>query len=131
MKSSRHSRILASNSSSQRPVQNNYQLSPLLIPSQHGPHRKRRSSIVVFVSVTAGTCMPSRCPECAVARTTENTVYLLRGLPSNSRCLYSHRLGTSLYVTLLLLLLLFSFTGNLNFTHLSMALLDQNLLQLI
>jgi hypothetical protein len=71
-----------------------YQLiCPLLITSLHGPHRKHRSSIVAFVSVAAGTCLPSRCPETAAARTTENNVfillraYMLRALPSNGRCL--------------------------------------------
>jgi hypothetical protein len=35
----------------------------LLIISRHGPHRKRRSSIVALVSVAAETCLPSRCLE--------------------------------------------------------------------
>jgi hypothetical protein len=47
----------------------------------------------------------SRCPETAVARATENTILLLlracmlRALPSNGRCLKSHRLAMSLYAT--------------------------------
>jgi hypothetical protein len=82
-------------------------LCPLLITYQQGPHRKHRSSIIAFVSVAAGTCLRSRCPETAASRTTENTVlllllaYMLRALPSNDRCLQSHRLTTGLYSTLL------------------------------
>jgi hypothetical protein len=51
--------------SSQPPLQNSTELiAPTLqaITSRHGPHRKR-SSIVAFVSVGAGTCLPSRYPE--------------------------------------------------------------------
>jgi hypothetical protein len=40
-------------------------LCPLLISSQHGPHRKYLSSIAC-VSVAAGTCLPSSCPETAL-----------------------------------------------------------------
>jgi hypothetical protein len=52
--------------SSQPPLQNSSELivpSALVINSRHGPHRKHRHSIVAFVSVTAGTCLPSCCPE--------------------------------------------------------------------
>jgi hypothetical protein len=65
--------------SSQRPVQNSLstQICPLLITSRHGQHRKHRSSIVAFVFVAAGTCLPRLCPETAAARTTENTFLLL------------------------------------------------------
>jgi hypothetical protein len=38
----------------------------LLITSQHGPHRKHRSSIVSFVPVAVGTCLLSHCPETAL-----------------------------------------------------------------
>jgi hypothetical protein len=38
----------------------------LVITSRHGPHRKHRSCIVVFMSVATGTCLPSLCPETAV-----------------------------------------------------------------
>jgi hypothetical protein len=38
----------------------------LVITSRHGLHRKHRSSIVVFVSVAAGTSLLSRCPETIV-----------------------------------------------------------------
>jgi hypothetical protein len=38
----------------------------LVIMSRHGPHREHRSSIVPFVSVAVGTCLPSCCPEMAV-----------------------------------------------------------------
>jgi hypothetical protein len=48
-------------------------LCPLLITSWHGPHRKHRSSIVLFVSVATGMCLPSRCPETALY------IYLYRG----------------------------------------------------
>jgi hypothetical protein len=85
----------------------NYQLTfPLLITSQHRPHRKHHSSIAAFMSVAMGTCLPSCCPEKAVAQTTENTVHLLLhvcmlwALPSNSRCLQSYRLARGLYATL-------------------------------
>jgi hypothetical protein len=64
---------------------------------RHGPHRKHRSSIVVFVSVATGACLPSCCPETVVARATKNTaLLLLRALPSNDRCLKAHRLATGL-----------------------------------
>jgi hypothetical protein len=52
--------------SSKPPVQNSTELitrTVLAINSRHGPHRKHRSSIVVFVSVAAGTCLRNRCPE--------------------------------------------------------------------
>jgi hypothetical protein len=61
--------------SSQPPVQNSTELSTqltsieltaptvLVITSRHEPYRKHRSSTVAFVSVTAGTCLPSFCPE--------------------------------------------------------------------
>jgi hypothetical protein len=35
----------------------------LVLDSRHGPHKKHRSSIVAFLSVTAGTCLPSCFPE--------------------------------------------------------------------
>jgi hypothetical protein len=34
-----------------------------LLTSRHGSHRRHASSIVAFVSVAAGKCLPSRCPE--------------------------------------------------------------------
>jgi hypothetical protein len=65
--------------SSQPPVQNsliwtaNPQLTTelvnlivFLITPRRGPHRKHRSSIVAFVFVHAGTCLPGRCSETAV-----------------------------------------------------------------
>jgi hypothetical protein len=71
----------------------------LVITTRHGPHRKHRSSIV-FVSIAAVTCLPSRCLETAATRTTENTVLqLLRALPNNGRCLQSHCLATGLYTS--------------------------------
>jgi hypothetical protein len=67
--------------------------SELLLRNCRGAdHRKRRSS-VAFVSVEAGTCLPSCCRETAAARTTENTVllllhaYMLWALDGNIRCL--------------------------------------------
>jgi hypothetical protein len=63
--------------SSQPPVQNQNELeyarNPLVITSRHGPHRKHSSSTVV--------CM-------------------LQVLPSNTRCLQSHRLATGLHTTI-------------------------------
>jgi hypothetical protein len=50
----------------QPPLQNSTELTApiaMVIISQHGPHRKHRSSTVAIVSVTAGTCLPSCCPE--------------------------------------------------------------------
>jgi hypothetical protein len=81
---------------SQTPVRNSSEICSL-----HGPHRKHRYFIVAFVSVAAGTYLPSCCPETAAARTTVNTVLLLlRALPSNDRCLHSYRLLTCLYATI-------------------------------
>jgi hypothetical protein len=34
----------------------------LVITSRRGPHVKHRFSVTAFVSVAAGTCLPSRCP---------------------------------------------------------------------
>jgi hypothetical protein len=43
---------------SQSRVQNSSEIaSPLLVTSRHGSRRQHRSSIVAFVSVTAGTCL--------------------------------------------------------------------------
>jgi hypothetical protein len=50
----------------------------LAITSRHEPHSIHCSSIVAIVSVAAGTFLPSHCLETASARTTENTVILLR-----------------------------------------------------
>jgi hypothetical protein len=55
--------------SSQPPLQNSTELSAptvMVINSRHGPHRKHSSSIISFVSVAAGTCLPSCCPETAL-----------------------------------------------------------------
>jgi hypothetical protein len=49
------------------------QVCPLLMIFRHGPHTKFRSSIVAFVSVAAGTCLPSRCPETVAVRNTQKT----------------------------------------------------------
>jgi hypothetical protein len=76
--------------SSQLPVQNSTELiSPtvLFINSLHGSSRKHRSSVVAFLSVAAGTCLPSCCSETDAAWTTGNTIQFLRALPSNGRCL--------------------------------------------
>jgi hypothetical protein len=63
---------------------------PFLKTCRHGSHRKHRTSVVAFLSIVAGTCLPSCCPETASARTTVNTVLiLLRALYSNDRCLQS------------------------------------------
>jgi hypothetical protein len=53
--------------SSQHPLQNSF-IAPtvLVIISRHGPHRKHRSSIVAWVIISAGTCLPSCCPETAI-----------------------------------------------------------------
>jgi hypothetical protein len=53
--------------SSQTPVRNwlNWP-GPLLIIFRQRPHRKHGSSIVVFMSVAAGTCLQSCCPEMAL-----------------------------------------------------------------
>jgi hypothetical protein len=69
--------------------------------SRHGSHIKHRSSIVAFVSVAAGMCLPSRCPETVAARTTENVLLLLRAcmlraLTSNCRCLQSPLINGSI-----------------------------------
>jgi hypothetical protein len=83
------------------------QLCLLLITSRHGPHRKHHSPLVALMSVAAGTCLPNRCSETAAAWTTESTVFslflacMLWALPSNGRCLQSHRLATGLYATIL------------------------------
>jgi hypothetical protein len=61
------------------PYQNSTELiapTVLVITSRHGPHRKHSSSTVAFVSIAAGTCLPSCCPETAASRITENTVLL-------------------------------------------------------
>jgi hypothetical protein len=53
----------------QPPLQNSPELiapTVLVINSRHGPHIKHRYSDVAFVSVAAGTCLPSCCPETAV-----------------------------------------------------------------
>jgi hypothetical protein len=98
--------------SSQPPVQNSATLiapTVLVITSRHGPHRKHRSSVVAFVSVATGKCLPSCCPETATARITENTVSLvfpgcmLLALPSNGRSL------AGLYATILFSRFLVSF----------------------
>jgi hypothetical protein len=68
---------------------------------------KDRSSIVAFVSVAAGSCLRSRCPEKAEGLTTGDTFllllrsYLLRALRSNGRCLQNHYLATGLYTTII------------------------------
>jgi hypothetical protein len=65
----------------------------LVITSRQGSHRKHRSFIVAFVSVAAGMCLPSCCPETTAARITENTALLfllscmLRTLPIKGLCL--------------------------------------------
>jgi hypothetical protein len=54
-------------------------------------HRKHRSTVFAFLSVAAGTCLPSCCPETAAGRIEDNpfpTVTLLlhamlQSLPSN------------------------------------------------
>jgi hypothetical protein len=59
--------------SSQPPLQNSTEfiaLTFLVITSRHVPQRKHRSPTVAFVSVDAGTCLPSCCPETAAGRTT-------------------------------------------------------------
>jgi hypothetical protein len=72
----------------------------LVIASRHTPRRKHCSSVVVFVFVAMGTCLPSCCLEMAVAQTTENSfLLLLCALPSNGCCLHSHCLATGLYAT--------------------------------
>jgi hypothetical protein len=87
-----HTQVLSSQSPTQKSQLGLY---PLLITSQHEPHRKHSSSIVVSVSVTTGTCLWSCFPEMAMARTTENTIllllraYMLQALPSNDCCLQS------------------------------------------
>jgi hypothetical protein len=51
---------------SQAPIQNSTELIPptvLAITSQHRPHKKHGSSIVVFTSVAAGMCLLSHSPE--------------------------------------------------------------------
>jgi hypothetical protein len=86
--------------SSKSPVQNSSELCPLLMTPRHGPQRKRRTSIVAFVSVAAGKCPLSCCPEMAAGRTIENTVLLLlhtcmlRTLRTSGRCLFSQCLAT-------------------------------------
>jgi hypothetical protein len=95
---------------SQPPVQNSTELiapSILSITSRHEPYRKHRFCIVAFVSAAAGTCLPSRRPETAAARASENAVLLLlrvgmlRELPGNGRCLQSHCLATGVYASIL------------------------------
>jgi hypothetical protein len=47
--------------SSQPPLQNSTELitpTVLVITSQHGPHRKHRFSVVVFMSIAVGMCLP-------------------------------------------------------------------------
>jgi hypothetical protein len=64
-------------------------------------HRKHGFSVVAFVSVAAGTCLPSHSPEITAAITTKNTaVQFLRALPINCRCLQNHRLATGLYAAM-------------------------------
>jgi hypothetical protein len=56
--------------SSQPSAQNSTELTAptvLVITSRHGQHRKHSSSIVAFVSVAAGTCLPNCCPEMGCA----------------------------------------------------------------
>jgi hypothetical protein len=70
-------------------------LCPLLITSQHGPHRKHSLFIVVLGLVATEMCLPRHCVSTAPARTTEHTILLLlRALPSNRRCIQSRRLAT-------------------------------------
>jgi hypothetical protein len=69
--------------------------------SCHGPQRNHRSPSVAFVSVAAGTCLPSCFPKTADPRTRENTVLslfhacMLQTLPNKGRCL-----ATGLYITI-------------------------------
>jgi hypothetical protein len=91
---------------SQPPVQNSTEfIAPtvVVITSRYRPHRKHHAHVIDCVSVAAGTCLPSCCPETAGARNhIENIVLLLRAcmlraLPCNSRCLQNHCLVTGLY----------------------------------
>jgi hypothetical protein len=64
--------------SSQPPVQNSTGLiapAVLVITSRNGAHRKHRSSIVAFLSVAAGTFLPSCCSETAAARTKQTPFF--------------------------------------------------------
>jgi hypothetical protein len=48
------------------PVQNYQPTRPLFTTSRQGARRKQSFSIVAFVSVAEGTCLPSRSPETAL-----------------------------------------------------------------
>jgi hypothetical protein len=77
----------------------------LVIISQHGPHRKHRSSLAAFLPVGNVFTKPLTRNGRSVYRI-ENTVLLslracmLRAIPSNGSCLQSHCLEMGLYATL-------------------------------
>jgi hypothetical protein len=74
--------------SSQPPLQNSTELiaaSVLVTTSRHGPHRKHHFSIVAFVSVAAGTCLPSHFAETGCV-----TLFIKNLLPSH-RALFRDR----------------------------------------
>jgi hypothetical protein len=83
---------------SQPPLQKSAQLiapTVLVIISRRGPRRKHRSSIVAFVSVAAGTCLPSCFPETGCV-----TPFIKNMLPYRRALFRDRYTATGLHTTL-------------------------------
>jgi hypothetical protein len=65
---------------------------PLLITSRHGPHRKHSYVIVAFVSVTAETYLPSRCPETALVYLSFSRSLHSNGCTGHNRLYFCERI---------------------------------------
>jgi hypothetical protein len=86
--------------SSQTPVEN-WTWCPSCLGCNISARTNRNPRFQQYLDGCMRICLPNRCLETAVKRTSENTtLLLLRMLPSNGCCLQSHRLATGIYATL-------------------------------
>jgi hypothetical protein len=89
--------------SSQPPMQNSIEIflpAVLVITSRHEPHRKRHSSVAVFMSVAERTCLLSRYPGtgCVI-------LFIKNLVPQQQALLRDHYPATGLHTTILLLVI--------------------------